>query len=85
MKQKTLPSVCETRGKIRREVAGEEAVRHGNVLNLLFCCSEMEDRFRFWSAKSQTNPLFTKQEASLFITLLNQEEATVMKKIAEPY
>lgn len=67
-------------------MTGEETVWRWNVLNLLFCCSEMEDRFRFSSAKSQTNSLFTTQEASLFITLLNQEEATVLKKkIAEPY
>lgn len=76
-----IASVSEARGKICKQVTGEETVWHWNVLNLSFCCSKMEDRFRFWSAKSQTNPLFTKQEASLFITLLNQEEATVMKKL----
>lgn len=76
-----IASVSEARGKICKQVTGEETVWHWNVFNLSFCCSKMEDHFRFWSAKSQTNPLFTKQEASLFITLLNQEEATVMKKL----
>lgn len=75
-----IESVCEMRGKIRKQMMGEETVWHWNVLSLSFCCSKMEDHFRVWSSKSQTNPLFTKQEASLFITLLNQEEATVMKK-----
>lgn len=81
-----IVSVCEMRGKIWKQVTGEETVWHWNVLNLSFCCSKMEDRFRFWSTKSQTKPSVYKAGSIFIFTLLNQEEATVMKKkIAEPY
>lgn len=41
----------------------------------------MEDHFRFWSDKKPNKPSVYKA-GNIFITLLNQEEATVMKKIA---
>lgn len=80
LKMENVGSVCGMRSKIWKQMTGGERVWHWNVLNLSFCCSEMEDCFRFWSAKSQTNPLFTKQEASLSLYWTRRKQLWLKKK-----